>query len=447
MISMKRYASFSEMIRGAAPRPDAPALKFEKDGRVGSVSYSELSALIDEKREYVRSLGKTSPGILCVPTPECVATIFAAVAEGLQVTLLGDNATREQVLSADVDVLIGDDEWREELEGALTRGVTDGGKILFFTSGTTSATKAVVLTEAGLCSSAYNGASLLPLSPDDTLMCMLPLDHVFGFVCSLLWALSCGASVALGRGARHYADDLEFFKPTALSAVPLLAGFLIKNRLLPTSLRLVLIGAGDCPPTIPEALKSLGIRVSFGYGLTETSSGVALSLGDDPYAMTVCPDFTVTLADDGEILIENDTCMMRGYYKDDEKTAAVLEDGVLHTGDVGAFDGGLLRVTGRKKEILVFPDGTKIFLPEYEAKIAPALAGYDFAVTGGDSPVLVVRGTEDSRAGIESALDGAMRDMPIGRRISKIIFVNEPLPRTATGKIKRWELQRKVSKI
>ena len=107
-----------------------------------------------------------------------------------------------------------------------------------------------MLTEQSLCSSAYNGGALLPLSPSDTLMCMLPLSHVFGFVCGLLWGLSCGACVALGRGARHYIDDLAYFGPTARSAVPLLLGFLVQHGLLNRELKLILVGAGDCPAAL-----------------------------------------------------------------------------------------------------------------------------------------------------------------------------------------------------
>ena len=65
-----------------------------------------------------------------------------------------------------------------------------------FTSGTTERARAVVLTEGSLCASAACGSALLPLSGNDTLLCMLPLDHVFGFVCGLLWGLSSGAAVA-----------------------------------------------------------------------------------------------------------------------------------------------------------------------------------------------------------------------------------------------------------
>ncbi|MBQ6119480.1 MAG: AMP-binding protein [Clostridia bacterium] len=443
-----RFYGFREMIACRADRaPDAPAFLTGGVDRPRTVSCRAFLSDVTERAQALRQSGKTCLGVLCDGSYGCVTEIFAAVEAGMQLVLLNENATQEQVTLTDVDLLWGDEDLTEELSPALTKGVADGaGKVLFFTSGTTAKTKAVVLTEQSLCASAYNGGALLPLSPDDVLMCMLPLDHVFGFVCGVLWGLSCGACVALGRGPRHYFDDLDYFKPTTLSAVPMLLGFLLQKNLLNPELKLVLIGAGDCPPELPAALKALGRRVSFGYGLTETSSGVALSLGDDPYAMTVCPDDEIAIADDGEILIKNVTCMMRGYYKNAEATAAVLKDGVLATGDLGAFDeNGLLHVTGRKKEILVLADGTKVFLPEYERALREALPDRDFAVIALDgAPALVLRGDEAERAALEALTEPVMRLQPMGRRIRQTIFVPYPLPRTATGKIKRWELQQKV---
>lgn len=246
--------------------------------------------------------------------------------------------------------------------------------LLFFTSGTTSMSKAVALSGESLCFSAYSGGEMLPLEASDILMCMLPLAHVFGFVCSLLWPLSSGAAVALGRGPRHYMDDLNYFKPTVLSAVPSLLGFLLRCRSINSQLRLILVGAGDCPPALLEQASALGIKVSFGYGLTETSSGVAISVRDDPYAMEICPGVNISLAPAGEILIRAPGSMMEGYYRQPEATAQVLKDGLLYTGDLGRFDSdGRLHITGRKKEVLVLSDGTKLFLPEYEAAIAKVL--------------------------------------------------------------------------
>lgn len=442
-----RFDGFYKMLEyHASLRPDAAALLYESDGKKVSVSYSTLLASVSRRARELKQHGKTALGIICDGTIESVTEIFASVEAGMQTVMLDDSVTPEILRLTDVDMLWGDDEIKDEMAPYLSDGLpspgSGKGKILFFTSGTTSKNKAVELTEKSLCSSAYNGSALLPLSEDDILMCMLPLAHVFGFVCGLLWGLSSGACVALGRGARHYFDDLSFFRPTALSAVPLLAGFLIQRKLFNPELKLVLIGAGECPETIPSYLKQAGIRLSFGYGLTETSSGVALSLGDDPYSMTVCPDDEISIADDGEILIKAPTCMMQGYYKDPGSTEKVLRGGILHTGDLGEIDReGRLRVTGRKKEILVLGDGTKIFIPEYESSLGSALAGYDYAViSDGGFPCLVVSGDEQKKEIISDLLSPVMKGYPYGKQIKKYFFIDRPIPRTQTGKVKRWEI-------
>ena len=443
-----RFDSFEHLLSHfALSTPDAPALRYEGT----TLSFAALFQTVQKRAEELRKGGKSCLGVLCDGSLENVIEIFAASLAGLQIVLL-DASLEEDVLKTlirytDVDLLWGDEELCDELSLALMAGVKDGrGKILFFTSGTTERAKAVVLTDRSLCQSAWNGSAKLPLSPDDTLLCLLPLGHVFGFVCGLLWGLSCGACVALGRGARHYLDDCDFYRPTAVSVVPLLLGFLLKQKCINPELKLVLVGAGDCPPALLQAAGALGIRVSFGYGLTETSSGVAISVSGDPYAMEVCPDDTITLAEDGEILIEAPSCMMQGYYKRPDATLAVLRHGVFHTGDLGRFDEeGKLHITGRKKDILVLPDGTKIFLPEYESALMQALGHTELAVTlRGERPLLVYSG-EGDREKLREKLGELMRTLPRGQQIADILITDEPLPRTATGKIKRWELQQKVS--
>ena len=443
-----RFDSFEHLLSHfALSTPDAPALRYEAT----TLSFAALFQSVQKRAEEMRRSGKSCLGVLCDGSLENVIEIFAASLAGLQIVLL-DASLEADVLKTlirytDVDLLWGDEELCDELSLALMAGVKDGrGKILFFTSGTTERAKAVVLTDRSLCQSAWNGSAKLPLSPDDTLLCLLPLGHVFGFVCGLLWGLSCGACVALGRGARHYLDDCDFYRPTAVSVVPLLLGFLLKQKCINPELKLVLVGAGDCPPALLQAAGALGIRVSFGYGLTETSSGVAISVSGDPYAMEVCPDDTITLAEDGEILIEAPSCMMQGYYKRPDATRAVLRHGVFHTGDLGRFDEeGKLHITGRKKDILVLPDGTKIFLPEYESALMQALGHTELAVTlRGERPLLVYSG-EGDREKLREKLRELMRTLPRGQQIADILITDEPLPRTATGKIKRWELQQKVS--
>ncbi|MBQ6421721.1 MAG: AMP-binding protein [Clostridia bacterium] len=443
-----RFLDFGELLRyRAETTPSATAILTERDGKAHKISFRELLKDVQTRSAGLRETGKTSAGVFCDGTYETLLDLFGAALAGMQLALFSENPDRAQVEAADVDLLLGEKELAAEFADVPGGGAADGeGRVLMFTSGTTAKNRAVALTQQSLCAAAMNGAALLPLSPDDILMCMLPLDHVFGLVCGLLWGMQCGAATALGRGPRYYFDDLTFFRPTVLPAVPLLMGFLTDRNLLNPELRLVLLGAGDCPPQLPAALKAKGVRVHFGYGLTETSSGVALSLGEDPYAMTVCPEDRVTLAPDGEILVESPACMMQGYYKDPEKTAQALRNGILATGDIGRFDEeGRLYVTGRKKEILLFTDGTKVFLPAYERGLAAVLPGRDFAVIGvGGAAALVLRGDPAEEGRVLRQIAPYMQTLPLGQRIRAVRFVNGPLPRTATGKIKRWELQQKA---
>ena len=447
-----RFKTFAEMLGHYAERtPDAPALRYEERGALRAMSYARLLETVEARAAELKAGGKTCLGIFADGSLGCVLELFAAVGAGMQIVLLDESVPvpilRGLLPYTDVDALWGPDDLCAELAPNLAAGVQNGaGKVLFFTSGTTERSKAVTLTEKTLCSSAYNGGTLLPLTERDTLLCMLPLGHVFGFVCGLLWGLSCGACVALGRGARHYIDDCDFFKPTAISVVPMLLGFLLKQNVLNEELKLILVGAGDCPATLLQGARARGIRVSFGYGLTETSSGVALSLGDDPYAMTVCPDDEITIAPDGEILIKVRSCMMKGYYKCPEETNAVLVGGVLHTGDLGRFDDrGRLHVTGRKKEMLVLSDGTKLFLPEAEAELARLLGGVDFALAlRGDRVTLVLSGDTRDDGAVFAAIEPYQGARPRSQQVTAIARYDGPLPRTATGKIKRWELNTRL---
>ncbi|MBR6397815.1 MAG: AMP-binding protein, partial [Lachnospiraceae bacterium] len=168
-----------------------------------------------------------------------------------------------------------------------------------------------------------------------------------------------------------------------------------------------------------------------------------LSLGDDPFAMTVCPDDVVTIAPDGEILVRAPLTMMKGYLDDPEATAAVLRDGVLSTGDLGFLDeNGCLHITGRKKEILVLSDGTKIFLPEYEALLAAALPGRDFAaILKEGRPALLIRGNPEERDELLKKTAAVLKNMPRGQQLYAILFTGTPLPRTSAGKLKRKEIE------
>jgi long-subunit acyl-CoA synthetase (AMP-forming) len=281
---------------------------------------------------------------------------------------------------------------------------------------------------------------MLPCTCDDRILSMLPLSHVFGFVCTLLWPLSQGACVQVGSGMRGYTTDPKAFRPTILPVVPSLLAYLLKTNALNPELRVILVGAGPCRREVLESVNRMGIDIYFGYGLTETASGLAISQpGRDPFAMALCPDTSVRIADDGELLVRT-PCMMEGYFNDPEETAVRLQDGELHTGDLAEFRDGALYLKGRKSDVLVLENGEKVYCPEAEAALMTRL-GRDVALTLRNGVLtLVVNAPQSDYAAIAAKITEYNKDMPLGRKILGLELRRQSLPRTLTGKIQRWKL-------
>lgn len=319
------------------------------------------------------------------------------------------------------------------------------GRAVFFTSGTTSASKGVVLSSKALLSACFAGQSLAGLGPGDVLLSLLPFSHVFGFVCSLLWGLAYGSAVALSRGVHEMFKDADFFHATVLSAVPRMLEVMARANALGSDMRLIVVGAAPCPPTLLESIESRGIEVHAGYGLTETASGIALhTKSPDPVAYTPCPGCDIRIEPDGEISVSCGS-LMEGYCEAGEIVAGDIRAGRLHTGDLGYLDGnGDLHVTGRKKEVLVLGNGTKVFLPEEEEELAQACGTPDLAMVLRGGRLSIVLGTPLPGQLTEAGIKALVEEINGGRRrdeqITDVMFHHGPLPRTETGKIKRYLL-------
>lgn len=450
-----RFHSFEELLlHNAKNHGDSVALVSDVNGAFEKTTYSQLFERVLERKAQLEKESANCVGILGAPSQKWITDMFASVLAGKQTVLLDamqEPAVIQKMVSATDVALLLTDELTSPLNAIIKTAPVqnvekaDGeGDILFFTSGTTNLSKAVVLTSKSLCSSAWNGQQKLACNGDDNLLCMLPLTHVFGFVCSMLWPMSQGATVSLTRGMRYIPFDCKHFEPTVVSVVPSILKFLIATDALNEQLRVILVGAGPASQQMLDAAKAKGIEVRFGYGLTETSSGVAISCGDDPFAMSVCPDDVITLADDNEILVSAPTCMMKGYYKNEQATREVLENGILHTGDLGRFDeDGNLHITGRKKDILVLENGTKVFLAEWEADLQVALGADDIALALKDNTITLFVGDKDGNSDVDEirrkvAAFNATR--PFDQQIKDVKVLPTPLPRTATGKVKRYSL-------
>jgi len=287
--------------------------------------------------------------------------------------------------------------------------------IMLFTSGTTSLSKAVALSQANICEDMYALAQMAKVTKEDTFLSFLPLHHTFESSCTFLYGTSCGITIAFCDGIRHVQENLKEYQVTGFVCVPLMLEImykkiqktieqqgktkLVKNMsTLANGLRHVgidirrkvfkqiidqfggklhILIAGGAPMN-KEAIQgflNLGMNLLQGYGLTETSP--VLAGENDKYKRLGSVGFPLPGLDVkidapneegiGEILAKGPTVML-GYYENEEATKEVFtEDGWFRTGDLGYIDkDGFLFVTGRKKDVIVLKNGKNIFPEELE---------------------------------------------------------------------------------
>ena len=438
----KKFSSFEELVLDFKKR-DLIALKFADDeDNIHEISYAELAEMIISETERIKAKHGDIEVVRDEQSPETIVSIFAHVMAGCDIIMADPMVPDDAVSKASAAAAAA----------TAARPKTEGeGELLFFTSSTTSRSKIVRLTSKSFCTSAWSGQSMLACGEGDVILSILPLSHVFGFVCSMLWGFAYGATIALGRGVRHIIDDTLFFRPTILPAVPTLIGAMLKYDTLNPELKVALIGAAPCTAEVTAALRAKGIDVYLGYGLTETSSGIAITQDlDEPEALYPCPGADFRIEEDGEVTIAT-PCMMQGYIG----AEPMFEGDRFFTGDLGWFDDkGRLHLKGRKKDVLLMADGTKIFCPEYEEELERLTGLPDLGVTMKDGHAVLVAGSLSNDPAIEADMRAKLlktvgkynKSLQRSQQIYDVIVRAESLPRTATGKIKRYELQEQINK-
>ena len=288
-------------------------------------------------------------------------------------------------------------------------------KILFFTSGTTSNAKGVMLNNRNLAENINAVSAYVKLYPNDMLFSVLPLHHCYESTIGFLLPMATGAGIAICEGLRYIVPNLQEAHPTAILTVPLLVESLhkkinekivkskkdkivnsmigITNALKTTGidikrkvfkeiydnlggrLRIIVSAAAPIDKKVGEWLEGIGITFLQGYGLTETAPIAALtpeyktSVGSAGKAI-VQADIKIENPNEngeGDILIKSPTLMM-GYYEDEEETKRAIDsDGYFRSGDIGYIDkDGFIFITGRSKNVIVTQNGKNIYPEEIE---------------------------------------------------------------------------------
>ena len=443
----KKYSSFEELIKDFAEREGAAILYARDDCTISEVTYKKLADMIISESYHVKAACSSVEVIRYNQDVDSIVDIFAHVISGCDVILADPRMPEEFTYKALVEATAAK-EARESMRDSQGRvvGAKGEGELLFFTSGTTSRSKIVRLTSASLCESAWSGQSMLQCGKGDVILSVLSVAHAFGFVCSMLWGFCYGAAIALGRDIRRFTGDALFFNPTIIPGVPSQIEGMLKADALNRGLKTVLIGGAPCPGSLVEKLREKRLKVYLGYGLTETSSGIAITQDlDEPEAMYPCPGAEIHIEEDGEISVAT-PCMMQGYIGREP----MFKNGRFFTGDIGWIDDkGRLHIKGRKSDVLVLSDGDKIFCPECEDDLERMTGLPDLGIILKNGDAVLVAGScpkdpnisEEIRRKLTSEVGIYNRLIPHSRQISGVIVTTDALPRSVTGKLKRSELK------
>lgn len=293
---------------------------------------------------------------------------------------------------------------------------------LVYTSGTTGRPKGVMLSHRNILSNVAGALEVVSLHPDDLLISVLPLSHMFERTCGYYVPLQAGVAVAYARSINQLAEDLAFLKPTVMVAVPrvfqrflarieqALAASALKRALFSLTvalgwrkferraskaelalfrllqplvagpvlnrfggrMRLAVVGGAPLELRVARSFIGLGLNMLQGYGLTEASPIVAGNREHDNDPVTVgapLPGVTVRVNEAGELLVRGPSVML-GYWHNPQATAQVLDaDGWLNTGDLVEIQAGKIIIKGRTKDILVLSNGEKVSPQDAEMAI------------------------------------------------------------------------------
>jgi len=462
--------------------------------------------------DHVHILRDSGARAAIVSSPALVAKLREAGAQvgglDLLVVMEPEAETPDTVAWA---TLVGDDQPLDDI-ALEASGIPPGAlACLIYTSGTGGAPKGVMLPHRCILSNCRGAFSLVkPLKlEDEVYLSYLPLSHSYEHTVGQFFVLSLGTEIVYCRGVEHLAADLLAIRPTLMTAVPRVLE-VIRGRVLAQvarqtprrqalfqralalglrriegerlgvaeriadavldrlvrakvrarfggRLKVAMSGGARLDPEVGRFFLALGLPIMQGYGQTEAGPVISANPPDAIHIETVgrvLEGVELRLAEDGEILVRGDL-VMDGYWGQPAETAAVIRDGWLHTGDIGALDAaGYLRITDRKKDMIVLSGGENVSPAKIEGMLMaePAIAQ---AVVAGDGragvTALVVPAEGQDDVAVAIAVNRTNMRLSVTERIRKhaIVpaFTIENGLMTPTQKIRRMMVLRANAEV
>lgn len=333
---------------------------------------------------------------------------------------------------------------------------------IMFTSGTTGKSKGVMLTHRNL---AENATALdMGYESGMVVMSVLPIHHAYCLSMDILKGTSIGAIICINDSLLRVAQNIKLFEPNMILMVPLMVETLakkleeaalipapiIKAKVFGKQFHTICSGGAYLNPKYIDLFKKYGITILQGYGMTESAPVISNNSNQAMKAGSVgkcIPNCEVKIVEE-EIWVKG-TSVMQGYYKMPEETAQTLEDGWLKTGDLGYVDeDGFLFLTGRKKNLIITPNGENVSPEEIENKIGEKRLVQEVLVRDSEGVIeaeifpdleyAAKKRIKDVPAELQKIIDEYNSAAPLYKRIFKLKVRDTEFEKNTTKKIKRF---------
>ena len=333
---------------------------------------------------------------------------------------------------------------------------------IMFTSGTTGKSKGVMLSHRNL---AENATCLdMKFEPGTVLLSVLPIHHAYCLSMDILKALSVGAVICINDSLLRVAKNIKLFEPNIILMVPLMIetfakkleevswmpAALVRAKVFGKQFHTICSGGAYLNPAYLKTFQRYGITILQGYGMTECSPVISTNLSWDSKVGSVgkllpnCEAKTV----DEELWIKGSSVMM-GYYHMPEQTEEALEDGWLKTGDLGYVDeDGFVFLTGRKKNLIITPNGENISPEEIENKIGENRLVQEVLVRDSEGVIeaeifpdyeyAAKKRIKDIQKELQKIIDAYNEKAPAYKRVFKLKVREVEFEKNTTKKIKRF---------
>lgn len=449
----------------------------ENSGTIKEISYSEF--LNNVKNGILKAVQESNErvGILAYNSYDWIISALSLILAGKFLILLDANLPDEDLLHllsyTDTKALIVSPELKDELSFLPSDirtmvlwnsseicdfsqiadiSLEKEGSFMCFTSGTSKNSKGVEIPQEALLKYLYGSKDALPgelpVTEGKRFFLPLPLHHIYGFT-MVLNILQAGGTVCLGTGPRYLLKEIDRLNPEVAFLVPSMLEFLLKQNMDCHNLHTVITGGSYCRREISDWAQQKGFRYFNIYGSSETLGYIASSVpGTDVKWIRPYGEIRFFVNEEGEIGVRL-PAHMKGYYKMPAETAEVLMGDCFLTGDCGIINSnGDVCIQGRVRDMIVFENGEKVHAQDKDDEIT-AIQGIKEAavihISGlGLAAVVILECLEDL-PNVQKRIDVYNRKRDSSAKIRKVWFRVEPLPKTTTGKLKRFQLEKEYT--